>query len=158
MRARNIDHVTLSVRDIDEATTFFHKAFGAKVIVDDPHEGMPVGGSVNEAVFGMPRGAVWTHRRVLAIGPSHLEMFQFVTDHQQRAAHSYDLGLAHFAIYVDDLAQAAHDFKTAGGKMYPTYGPTGLASTIYPHQGWAYGETPWGTVVEMVTFREISNQ
>lgn len=157
MNARNIDHITLSVRDIGEATDFFLRAFGANILVDDPHEDSPVGGPINEAVFGMPRGASWTHRRVLAVGASHIELFQFVGAPQQRAAHSYDIGLTHVAIYVDDLAQAACDFTAAGGKMYPTYGPFGSLSYSYPHQGWAYGETPWGTVIEMVTFCEAAN-
>lgn len=50
------------------------------------------------------------------------------------------------------VAQAVHDVEAAGGHAYPVYdSQTGRASRHYPHQGWAYIETPWGSLIELVT-------
>ncbi len=94
---------------------------------------------------------VW--RRLLNLGGSNLELFQYDNTPHQSSPHSYDYGITHFAIYVDDLAQAVHDVEAAGGHAYPVYDPqTGRASRHYPHQGWAYIETLWGSLIELVTF------
>lgn len=158
MNTRRIDHVALTVPDVEEASAFFEKAFGARVIFDGQHPSdPPVQGKEAEVVFGMPRGSSLVWRRVLAFpGDTHIELFQFVTPHQQRAAHTYDYGLVHFAVLVQDLGKAALDFQKAGGKLYCTEDWKRVAASgMAPKQGWMYGETPWGTVIEMVTFEEI---
>lgn len=101
----------------------------------------------------MPKGGKWTHRRLLTLGSSpYIELFHYETDEQQAPARTYDYGLQHIAFYVDDLQQAAADFVAAGGELYPTITPDGTLGTVSTSQGWVYGKTPWGTVIELVTF------
>lgn len=154
MKTKGIEHVTLTVPDVAAATRFFEQAFQAEILFDGQTPAYPpVQGPDAEAIFGMPRNGRMVWRRLLNLGGSNLELFQYDNTPHQSSPHSYDYGITHFAIYVDDLAQAVHDVEAAGGHAYPVYDPqTGRASRHYPHQGWAYIETPWGSLIELVTF------
>ena len=155
MKTRGIEHIALTVPDVEAATRFFQQAFGATVMYDghstnDP----PVQGPYAEAVFGMPEGGKWVHRRLLTLGSApYIELFRYQADGQREAARTFDYGLQHIALYVDDLQQAA-DFAAAGGTLYPAANPAaGTIGAVASTQGWVYGKTPWGTVIELVTFR-----
>lgn len=155
MQTRGIEHIAITVPDVDEATDFFIKAFQATILYDghtpsDP----PVQGLVAEAVFGIPSGGRWIHRRILSVGPGpRIELFQYETQDQRSASRTFDYGLQHIAFYVDDLIQATQDFVSAGGRLYPAINQsTGRAGEVTSKHGWVYGETPWGTIVELVTF------
>lgn len=155
MKTRGIEHIALTVPDVEQATRFFQQAFNA-VIMYDGHrpQDPPVQGEIAEAVFGMPKGGKWVHRRLLSLGSSpYIELFQYETEEHRPAARTFDYGLQHIALYVDDLQQAAKDFTAAGGELYPMVNQrTGSVGDVSSPYGWVYGKTPWGTVVELVTF------
>lgn len=150
-----IDHIALTVPDVEEATLFFQQAFQASVLYDGHRpEDSAVEGEVAEAVFGMLKGGKWVHRRIISVGDrTNIELFQYHTSDQRQASRTFDYGLQHIGFLVEDLKQAADDFQAAGGKVYPVANPlTNQAEPVSASQGWVYGETPWGTVVELVTF------
>lgn len=153
MQIQAIDHVALTVPNIDTATSFFKQAFGAAVAVD---EGTLLAGPLAETVFGMPKGGRVVARRVLKIGSSvNIELFQYTGMAQRPAAHTYDFGLQHFTVRVADLQRAAEDFTRAGGSLLQTAEYKEMVKNgCSPHEGWLYGRTPWGTIIEMVTFKE----
>lgn len=155
MKTKGIEHIALTVPDIEQATQFFQIAFDAKLMYDGHHPSdPPVQGKLAEQVFAMPKGAKWTHRRLLSVDNSpFIELFCYHADGQRSPARTFDYGLQHIAFYVDDLRQAVRDFERAGGKMYPMLNPkTGTIGAVTCSSGWVYGETPWGTVIELVTF------
>ena len=157
MQTNGIEHVALTVPDIEAATSFFVQAFAAEIMFDGhkPEDG-PVAGEAMEKVFGMPSGGCWIWRRLLNVGGSYLELFQYEHTSHQRAPHTYDYGITHFAVHVDDLAQSVHDVEEAGGHAYRVYDSvTGQAVPARSAQGWCYVETPWGSVIELVTFPTI---
>ena len=157
MKIRTIDHVALTVPDLDQATAYFEKAYGGKIVYEgQTKEEEPLSGSLNEKRFGMPDGGRVAARRVMNIGGSvNVELFCYEGMNHQRPAHTYDYGLQHFAVYVDDLQEAARDVLAAGGKLYETDAYIeDVRNGRSPHQGWLYTETPWGSVIEMVTFKE----
>lgn len=158
MQIKNIDHIALTVPDIDEATKFFEKAFNAQWGLEGLNKNEPpITGPQAELVFGMKKGGQVRARRVLKLnGGTNIELYEYGNMPQQRAAHTYDYGYQHFAVLVDDLAKMAHDFQAAGGKLLQTEIYQDAAKEEKsPHQGWLYGETPWGSIIEMVTFREV---
>lgn len=58
-----IDHIALTVPDVEEATLFFHQAFQASVLYDGHRPDDPAfEREVAEAVFGMPKGGKWIQR------------------------------------------------------------------------------------------------
>ena len=157
MKIKNLDHIAITVPDIDEATNFFKKAFEGKIVVEGlTKKDSPIKGKEAEIRFGMPTGGAVVARRVIKISNSfNIELFSFEGTDHQRAAHTYDYGLQHIAVYVDDLQEAANDFLNAGGKLYQSNEfVRAVKAGVAPRYGWLYGETPWGTVIEMVTFKE----
>jgi catechol 2,3-dioxygenase-like lactoylglutathione lyase family enzyme len=152
-----IDHVAVTVPDIEQATQFFENVFHARVVVEGLQETeMPWYGPDVETVFGLsPKGRVIA-RRVLGLSSgAHIELFAFDNVKPRTANRTYDYGLQHVAILVDDLQETAYRFMKAGGTLFadPDYVEDVKYGTS-PRAGWLYGRTPWGTVIEMVTFQE----
>lgn len=157
MHTAAIDHVALTVPDVETATDFFVRAFGSRVVLKGlSKEDPPYAGPDAELLFGMPAGGRIVARRVLNLGGStNIELFQFEGMEHQRAPHTYDYGIQHFAVKVADLQEAAAAFQAAGGRLFQTEAfQNAVRQGRAPRQGWLYGETPWGSVVEMVTFKE----
>jgi catechol 2,3-dioxygenase-like lactoylglutathione lyase family enzyme len=156
-RIHAVDHVALTVPDLEQATAFFQKAFDGKIVVEGLKLNQaPWEGQYAEIGFGMPRGGKILARRVINIGgQTNIELFVFDGMKQRGAAHTYDYGLQHFAVYVDDLSETAKNILDAGGKLYAEEDVIQAIKRGYgPHSGWMYCETPWGSVIEVVTFQE----
>ncbi len=157
MRIRFVDHVAMTVPDLDQATAFFERAFGARIVCEGQRRSdPPLAGPEWEACFGMPAGGRVAARRVMNMGGDvNIELFSYEGMNHQRPAHTYDYGLQHFAVFVDNLQKAAEDFLAAGGKLFQTEDYIqAVRDGRGPAEGWLYCETPWGSVIEMVTFRE----
>lgn len=157
MKINAVDHVALTVPDLQEATHFFQQVFDGKVLVDGPSEVEPAwAGTWAETAFGLPKGGVVTARRVMNIGgTTNIELFCFSGMEHQRAAHTYDYGLQHFAVRVDHLGDVARRILLAGGRLYADPETVeAVRNGQGPDQGWMYVETPWGSVIELVTFKE----
>ena len=87
---RGIDHVGLTVPDLESASRFLEEALGAIPLYDVQALGAPpMAGAEAEMQLGLPSGAKIVHMRLLRVGegPS-LELFQF-TDTSQRGAAAY---------------------------------------------------------------------
>jgi catechol 2,3-dioxygenase-like lactoylglutathione lyase family enzyme len=152
-----IDHVAITVPNLEQATRFFKDVFQARIVVEGLQEAEPSwSGPEVETLFGLTPGGRVTARRVLALnGGAHIELFAFDNVEPRKAAHTYDYGLSHVAILVDDLQETASRFLKAGGTLFapPTY-VEDVRKGTGPRKGWLYGRAPWGTVIEMVTFQE----
>lgn len=151
---RGIDHVAMTVPNMEEATTFFKNAFKAKINYDlqNPENGILEGEEIEE-MLGLKKNTKLLHMRMLTIGSGiSLELFQYDFDEQKSAAISSDIGLQHFAVYVDDIDEAARLFTEAGGKLFSKinriFGP--IEGTDDRNR-FVYGKTPWGTIIELVT-------
>ncbi len=63
---RAVEHIGLTVPDLEQATTFFAEAFGARKIYDMISE--PLSGPAIEKGLGVPQGAVIEAIRMLRLG------------------------------------------------------------------------------------------
>lgn len=158
MKTSVIDHVALTVPNIEQATTFFVKVFGARVALEGLTENDPaIEGRDAEIIFGMARGGQVIARRVLKLAAgANIELFEYANMKQQSAARTFDFGYQHIALYVSNLQQTVQRFLTAGGTLFQTNDfQKEVLANQGPKQGWLYGRTPWGSVIEMVTFKEV---
>jgi catechol 2,3-dioxygenase-like lactoylglutathione lyase family enzyme len=150
---RGIDHVGLTVPDLETASRFLEEALGAIPLYDvQALDAPPMAGAQTEAQLGLPSGAKVVHMRLLRVGegPS-LELFQFADASQRDAAALPDFGLQHFALYVDDVDEAAARFEAAGGELLSP--PNALAGAeAGPRNRWLYGRAPWGSLIELITY------
>ena len=151
--SRGIDHVGLTVPDVEAASRFLEEAFGAITLYDlQALDAPPMAGAEAEMQLGLPNGAKILQMRLLRVGegPS-LELFQFADTSQRGAAALADYGLQHFAVYVDDIDEAAARFKAAGGELLSS--PNALiGAETGPRNRWLYGRTPWGSLIELITY------
>ncbi|KTB95266.1 glyoxalase [Pseudomonas syringae ICMP 11293] len=150
MNVRAIEHVGITVPDIEEATRFFVEAFGAQKLYDMLDE--PLSGPLVEEGLGIPAGAVIEVIRMLRLGNGpNLELFSYSGVGQARPVVPSDFGIQHICIYVDDIDAAAEQLQRAGGTLLSRPGelPGGDAG-----QGnrYVYTRTPWGSTIELVSY------
>lgn len=145
-----VEHIGLTVPDIDAATRFFVDVLGAEGLYDiGPFERPDDWMATHLAVH--PRARI-NKLRVLRIanGPV-LELFEFTAPDQSRTLpRNSDHGGWHIAFYVDDMEAAlaalrAHGCEIQSGPVEMTEGPSaGLA--------WLYFKAPWGQQLELVSY------
>jgi catechol 2,3-dioxygenase-like lactoylglutathione lyase family enzyme len=149
---RGIDHVAMTVPNIDDASRFLEKALGAKPIYDDLNRGdTPMKGAVVERQLDLAPGTSLVAMRMLRLanGPG-IELFEVQSPHQQSPARPSDLGLQHFGVYVDDIDAAAERFVAAGGELVAAPAPT-IGVEAGPGNAYCYVKAPWGTVIELIS-------
>ncbi len=145
-----VEHIGLTVPDLEAATRFFVDLLGAVPLYDvGPFESPDDWMASHLAVH--PRARI-NKLRVLEVanGPV-LELFEFVApDQDVRLPKNSDLGGWHIAFYVEDMEAAlaalkTHDVAIQSGPVHMTEGPSeGLA--------WLYFKSPWGQQLELVSY------
>jgi catechol 2,3-dioxygenase-like lactoylglutathione lyase family enzyme len=150
MAIRGIEHIGITVPDLEQATSFFAYAFGAEKIyemLDEPLEGPAV-----ESGLGVPTGARIEAIRMLRLGEGpNLELFTYSGTAQRDPVLPSDYGLQHFCIYVDDIEEAAARLEKAGGQLLSEPGDLPGGDAGEGNQ-YLYARTPWGSTVELVTY------
>lgn len=150
---RGIDHIGVTVPDIEAATDFFVRALGAEVLYDTlPREEGPRSGPDTTARLGVPAGTEQLAMRMLRLGNGPgVELFEFGGPRQRDPALPCDLGWQHLALYVDDLAAATGAVRAAGGTVLAE--PHDLPGPeAGPRNRFAYCRTPWGSTLELLTY------
>ncbi len=150
---RAMDHVGITVPNVEEAAAFFERAFGAIPVYDViPKGSEPLGGPDAEAELGLEEGSCITHMRLMRFGQGPcIELFQIDSPDQRKVARLQDFGLTHFGVYVDNLTASIEAFKAAGGTLLR--GPHGLAGIEQsPNNQGIYVKTPWGMLIELMTY------
>ncbi|MFJ6700630.1 VOC family protein [Streptomyces sp. NPDC091272] len=153
MTVRGIDHVGVTVPDLESATRFLVRALGAEVLYDTlPRAEGPNGGPRTEQRLGVPEGTEQRAIRMLALprGPG-IELFEFGGPRRREPALPCDLGWQHLALYVDDLDSAVDRCVGAGATLladpHPLPGPEAGERNRF-----AYLRTPWGSTLELLTY------
>jgi catechol 2,3-dioxygenase-like lactoylglutathione lyase family enzyme len=148
---RGIDHVAMTVPNLEEASRFLEAALGAKPIYDDlKRDQTPMKGEQVERQLDLAAGTSLVAMRMLRVanGPG-IELFEVRSPHQQAPARPSDLGLQHFGVYVDDIDAAVERFVAAGGELVAAPAPT-IGVEAGPGNTYCYARTPWGTVIELI--------
>lgn len=150
---RGIDHIGITVPDIDAATQFLIAALGAEVLYEsvsrvDP----PIGGPETEKKFQLSKDTQTVAVRMIKLphGPG-IELFEMHAPEQLQPVRPSDFGLQHFALYVDDMAAAIAQFTAAGGVLFDHPAPLLFPLETGAGNLFCYGRAPWGTVIEFIT-------
>ncbi|WP_432565618.1 VOC family protein [Kineococcus sp. SYSU DK003] len=149
-----IDHIGITVPDIEEATRFFQSAFDAellyesKALSEEPEEGA----ETEQTLHLLPGTKIRAVRMMrLRYGPG-VELFQMEAAEHGAPARPSDYGLQHFGIYVDDLEAAISQVEAAGGTMFTRPQALMFDPEAGPGNDFCYGKTPWGSVIELLTY------
>ena len=138
--ARHVDHVGISVPDLDDAIEFFTKALGADLLWKvGPFEETPTGVAIRGVNLAM-----------LRLGPNiNVELMAFDADAQQRTMPSnIDYGATHMAFFVDDIEAAALSLADHGATMLK--GPIDAKGDVKKGERIWYFRTPWGAFMEIL--------
>jgi catechol 2,3-dioxygenase-like lactoylglutathione lyase family enzyme len=146
---RGVEHIGLTVPDLETATRFFVDVLGAETLFE-------VGPFVSEDDWmekhlGVhPRAIVRRLRMLrLANGPL-LELFEYSAPDQDHARpRNSDAGGHHLAFYVTDMGPAVDHLKRHGVRMLGD--PTTLADGASAGLTWVYFLAPWGLQLELVS-------
>jgi len=149
---RGIDHVAMTVPNLEEASRFLEAALGAKPIYDDlTRDQAPLSGALAERQLDLTPGSSLVAMRMLQIGNGPgIELFEVRSPHQQPPARPSDLGLQHFGVYVDDIDAAVERFVAAGGELLAAPAPT-VGVEAGSGNAYCYVKTPWGTIIELIS-------
>ncbi len=150
---RGLDHVGLTVVDVEAAERFLIEGLGAEFVYEtlglqDP----PFGGPDIEAGLNLPKGATLNLIRMYKLGNGPgIELFQYSADGQRPALRPCDVGWQHIALYVDDIEAAVKQFVAAGGDQL---GPIRDLPGNESGEGnkLCYLRTPFGAMVELLTY------
>ena len=148
--ATNVDHIGLTVPDLDAATRFFVDVLGAqRVYTFESGPGTSSPKSIS-ARFGVPAGA---HLRgaFFRFGPNiNLELLQYTAHPQRRGAPLVsDQYAPHIALFVTDMAAAAAYLQAHGCTLLP--GPT--TADKGPNEGQVnrYTRSDVGVTIELIS-------
>ena len=149
-RLTGIEHIGLTVPEIEAATRFFVEVTGAEVLYDiGPFESADDWMASHLAVH--PRARINKLRVIKVANGPVLELFEFTApDQERRLPRNSDHGGWHMAFYVEDMERAlaalkAHEVEIQSGPVIMTEGPSaGLQ--------WLYFKAPWGQQLELVSY------
>src|SRR5699024_9540870 len=115
---RGMNHIGLTVPDIDEATTFFKKGLDAQVAYESQTlEDPPRGGSEVERFLGIPEDSKITRKRMIVLGNClNNDKFQSENTSPSRPRDLDYYGYNHLSFYTDDIKTAFKQMKIPGGE------------------------------------------
>ena len=153
---RGMDHVGITVPDLDEASRFLERALGAVPQFDLENKD-PMPSAKDEQSLGVRPGVRWKSSRLMSLGNGPtIELFEFDDAERRGPVTASDLGLQHLAIYVDDIDAVAQRIVAEGGRLL-----TGPGDLSGPEGGrgnkWRYTLAPWGSLIELITYPEGQN-
>jgi len=144
-----LDHIGLTVPDLEEATQFFVEILGCEQLYslgplkDDDGDWMHTNLNVD------PRAVA--RNRFFRCGSNPVfEIFEYTApDQRTTPPRNSDVGGHHVALYVEDLDAAVTFLRARGVTVLGE--PT---ASVGPHEGqrWVYFLAPWGGQFELVSY------
>lgn len=146
---RGIDHIGITVPDLDQAERFLVDVLGAIRVYDLPAK--RADDDWMQVQLGVHPRTVITEIRFYRLGNgSNLEVFHYASaDGQAAQPRNSDLGGHHLALYVDDLDAAVVHLRSNGVEVM---GEPVSSAGASQGQRWVYARAPWGLQLELVSF------
>lgn len=148
---RGVDHIGLTVPDMDEAVDFFTEILGCQKAMSFGPFRDDQGTFMQDLLDVDPR-AVIRQITLLRCGfGSNIELFDYsAPDQKEVRPRNSDIGGHHIAIHVDDIEAAAaylraHGVRTLMGPMPVTEGPAAGQTILYFF-------APWGLQMELISY------
>jgi len=146
---RGVDHIGLTVPDLEEATRWLVDVLGCEYLYTLGPYCDDEGTWMADHLDVHPR-AVMERLHFLRCGNVTLEVFQYAAPDQSRQGpRNSDVGGHHIALYVEDLDAAVEHLREHGvtvlGEPTASKGPS-------EGQRWVYFLAPWGLQMELVSY------
>jgi glyoxylase I family protein len=145
-----LDHVGITVPDIEEATRFLVDVIGCEYLYTLGPLQDADGSWMADHLNVHPRAVARTIRFFRCAGHPVIEVFEYCAPDQNAAPpRNSDIGGHHLALYVKDLDAAVQHLRDHG--VHVLGSPT---TSRGPHTGqrWVYFLAPWGAQFELVSY------
>lgn len=156
----HVDHVALTVPDLDEAVRFYRDVLGAIELYR-------MGPFDADELLSMPEGTDWTHAHLniagarlnfvmMALGRNlMLELFRYERPHDARATppRNCDVGASHIALKVENLDAALSFLRERGVRVMA--GPIAIDSGPCAGLRVNYFLDPFGNQLELVEYGHL---
>ena len=147
---RGINHIGMTVPNIDEAFTFLKNAFGAEYAYDGlTYDDEPRKGSEVDRMLGLSKGAAIVKQRMVVIGNGpNIEMFEIESENKKEPLELEDNGYNHISLFVEDMDSAIDQAVNAGATALSEkhdnsrYEDTEGSSSVYV-------KSPWNSLIEL---------
>ncbi len=145
-----VEHIGLTVPDMEEATRFFVEVLGAEAIYDiGPFESADDWMAAHLVVH--PRGRINKIRVLKVANGPVLELFEFTSpDQKTTQPRNSDIGGWHMAFYVEDMEAALAALKEQRCRIQS--GPVTMTEGPSAGLQWLYFQAPWGQQLELVSY------
>lgn len=149
VKISGIQHIGLTVPDMEEAVGFFEKMFGAVSVMECGS--VDVDDEFMIRRLGVPAGRRIKDQRVIRLGNGgNLELFEYSGESESTPIkRNSEIGACHFAFEVEDAVESAERLRAAGVDVLE--GPTLIASGPMEGLTWVYLRSPWGQFMELVS-------
>ena len=149
--ARNVDHVGLTVPDLEQAIAFFVDVLGADLLFRAGPFADPDGDAMATTLGVDPRASATV--ALLRCGPvTNVELLEFrAPDRAAAPPRNSDPGAAHLAFYVDDLDAAVAYLRGQPG-VEVMGGPTVVVGQPSAGLRYVYVRSPWGLQLELASY------
>lgn len=142
-----IEHVGLTVPNLEEATEFFVNVLGCKVVYS-----LHPTARYKDNYLDVHPQAERKIRTLSCRNGAHFELFEFSSPDQKRHMPKFsDYGGHHVAFYVDDMDTAIAYLKGKGVELFGEKrygeGPEAGRDSTFVHF-----RTPWGLILELISF------
>ncbi|MDF5721173.1 MAG: VOC family protein [Rhizonema sp. PD37] len=147
--AKYVDHVGITVPDINQALKFFVDVLGADVLwIESEGTGTQTPLDMHGIFNVDPRSSITLS--MLRFGPNiNLELLQYkAPDQNLRIPKNSDVDVPHLAFFVDNIDTATAYLQSKGVQMFK--GPNKTAHGPKMGQVIRYFLTPWGSSMELV--------
>jgi probable F420-dependent oxidoreductase len=146
--ARGLDHVAVTVPDLEEAVRFFVEVLGASLLYV---EGPIRRGDWMTTNLAVPADAS-CRVAMLRFGPAaNLELFEYEVAGQNRVIPlNSDVGGHHLAVFVDDI-EAAHRYLRNVPGVTVLGEPKLITEGPLEGDRWMYFTAPWGLQLEIIS-------
>lgn len=154
MLVRGIEHIGITVTDLNEAERFFTAALGASVlyrIIPPDNSDKAIDGAQMHPANGFPPEMQVTGLAMLRLANGcNIELFQTAPPVDNTDATPAKAGLNHFSVYVEDIAAAGRLMQEYGARMFDGPSDCFAQETGRGNQTW-FGLTPFGVLIELIT-------
>ncbi|TQS43395.1 VOC family protein [Cryptosporangium phraense] len=145
----HVDHIGLTVPDLDEAHDFFVDVLGCEYLYElGPFEHRD---SWMSEHLNVADDTVMRRLRFYRLGGRAIfEIFEYeARDQRTTPPRNSDVGGHHVALYVDDLDAAVADLR---GRGLTVFGDPTASRGPSEGQRWIYFLAPWGLQLELVSY------
>jgi catechol 2,3-dioxygenase-like lactoylglutathione lyase family enzyme len=145
-----MDHVGLTVPNIDEAVAWFHRVMGCAAPLTFGPFGDPTGTFMEDLLGVDPRAVIEQITSVRCGRSANIELFQYDAPNQNMTfPKNSDWAGHHVAFYVEDI-QAAVAYMVAQG-VEKLLGPLPVTDGPAAGQTINYFRAPFGTYIELIS-------